>query len=45
MLYEFGLKIENAPGIFHRSKLLVLKPHFMLRNETPYLIAVAQYGC
>lgn len=40
--YEFGVNTEHAPGIFHRSKLIILTPRFAIKNETGMAIMIAQ---
>lgn len=39
--FEFGMRIVNAPGIFSRSKLIVISPRYIVHNETQYSIALA----
>lgn len=36
------MKITSAPGIFFRSKLIILSPRYMVHNETKLFIALAQ---
>jgi len=40
-LYEFGVSIKPAPGIFHSSKIIYFTPRFVFKNESDYYIAVA----
>jgi len=30
--YQFGVKTETAPGLFHRSKLIYIMPRFVVFN-------------
>jgi len=40
--YEFGVRTEVAPGIFHRSRLIILTPRFAIKNESGQNLMLAQ---
>jgi len=41
--YEFGVRTEVAPGLFHRSRLIILTPRFAIKNESGQNLMLAQY--
>ncbi len=41
--YEFSVRTKTAPGVFHRSKLIIFTPRFAIKNECDQFIMIAQY--
>ena len=41
--YEFSVRTQTAPGLFHRSKLIIFTPRFAIKNECDQFILLAQY--
>ncbi len=41
MKFDIGVKIENAQGFFHRSKIITITPRFFLSNESSHALAIA----